>query len=241
MTELTGKRALVTGASRGIGRAIAIALRAQGAEVIGTVGRSRDEALAVEQEHGVGFIAVDLEASDAAEQVAAEISGDLDILVNNAGVASFIGWGDNTAAMVDREFAINVRAPLLLTQKLGPRIRDSGRILFLSSIVAERSFGEGALVAYSATKGAVDSMVKQLAGPFGARGITVNAIAPGAIDTDMSAWLRDEGGAEQAHSIQALKRVGQAKDVADAIAFFAGDDSRWITGQTIQVGGGTLV
>lgn len=241
MTDLKNKTALVTGASRGIGAAIAIALSKAGARVTGTVNRSSSQAGRLQEEHGIEFISVDLAAPDAADRIASAYDGSLDILVNNAGIASFIGWGENRAETIDREFAVNVRAPLLLAQALRSRINDDGRLIFLSSVVANRAFADGAWAAYAATKGAVDTLVKQLAGPFGARGITVNAVAPGAIDTDMSGWLREEGGEAQAHQIQALKRVGQADDVAAVVAFLASDGGRWVTGQTIQAGGGTLV
>lgn len=241
MTDLQNKTALVTGASRGIGAAIAVALARAGVRVTGTVNQSSEQAEALRREHGIEFIPVDLSKPEAAETIASAYEGRLDILINNAGIASFVGWGDNTAENVDREFAVNVRAPLLLAQALDSRINDNGRLVFLSSVVSSRAFADGALAAYAATKGAVDTLVKQLAGPFGTRGITVNAVAPGAIDTDMSGWLREEGGEARAHEIQALKRIGKPDDVAAVVAFLASDAGRWVSGQTIQAGGGTLV
>ncbi len=241
MTDLQNKTALVTGASRGIGAAIAVALARAGARVTGTVNQSSEQAEALQQEHGIDFISVDLSTPEAAVTIASAYEGSLDILINNAGIASFINWGENQAETIDREFAVNVRAPLLLTQMLRDRINDDGRLIFLSSVVADRAFADGALAAYAATKGAINTLVKHLAGPFGTRGITVNAVAPGAIDTDMSGWLREEGGEAQAHQIQALKRIGIADDVASVVAFLASDAGRWVSGQTIQAGGGTLV
>jgi NAD(P)-dependent dehydrogenase (short-subunit alcohol dehydrogenase family) len=234
-----GRTALVTGASRGIGRAIATRLAQDGARVLAHYGQSRAEAEALAGEVPVELIQADLAQPDGAERLADAVEGPVDILINNAGVASFNEWGSQSVADFDRQYAINVRAPLLLTQALRDRIRDNGRIIFLSSVVARRAFGDGAITAYAATKGAVDTLVLQLAPLFGLRGITVNAVAPGAIETDMSPWLNAEGGAETAHSIQALKRVGQADDVADAVALVASDDARWITGQIIQAGGGS--
>jgi NAD(P)-dependent dehydrogenase (short-subunit alcohol dehydrogenase family) len=231
----------VTGASRGIGAAIAVALARAGARVTGTVNQSPEQAEALQREHGIEFISVDLSTPEAAVTIASAYEGSLDILINNAGIASFINWGENQAETIDREFAVNVRAPLLLTQMLRDRINDDGRLIFLSSVVADRAFADGALAAYAATKGAINTLVKHLAGPFGTRGITVNAVAPGAIDTDMSGWLREEGGEAQAHQIQALKRIGIADDVASVVAFLASDAGRWVSGQTIQAGGGTLV
>jgi 3-oxoacyl-[acyl-carrier protein] reductase len=241
MTELTGKTALVTGASRGIGKAVALALRMRGADVIGTYRQSAASAAELDREHGIRFHAVDLADPEAALRLGELLPDELDILINNAGIASFIPWGENTSKTIDYEFALNVRTPLLLTQYLGPRLRTGGRIIFLSSIVAKRAFGDGALVGYAATKGAIDTIVKQLAGPFGLREVTVNAVSPGPIDTDMSAWLRDKDGPEQAHAIQAIKRVGQPTDIADVISFLASPKGQWITGQTIEVGGGTLL
>lgn len=239
MAHFQGKTALVTGASRGIGRAIAARLAQDGARVIAHYGRSRESADALASEADVELVQADLEQPDGASKLAGAIAGDIDILVHNAGVATFTPWGEESAEGIDRQFAINVRAPLLLTQALRDRIRDNGRVILISSIVARRAFGDGAITAYAATKGAVDTLVVQLAPLFGPRGITVNAVAPGAIDTEMSGWLREEGGAEQAYAMQALKRVGLADDIADVVAFLAGPDSRWVTGQVLQAGGGT--
>lgn len=237
--RLDGKTALVTGASRGIGRAIAARLARDGARVLAHYGQSRVEIEALAREVGVIPVQADLSTPDGPLALAEAAGGTIDILVNNAGVATFVPWGEQDAADFDRQFAINVRAPLLLTQALKDRISDNGRVIFLSSIVAQRAFGDGAIAAYAATKGAIDTLVIQLAPLFGARGITVNAVAPGAIETDMSGWLKDEGGAETAAAMQALQRVGRPEDIADAVAFLASDDARWITGQTLQVGGGT--
>lgn len=241
MTFLTGKTALVTGASRGIGAAIVRRLAHDGARVIAHYGTSTAEAEALANETGAELVQADLSAPDGAETLAAQVAGEIDILVNNAGVASFNNWGEQSVEDFDRQYAVNVRAPLLLTQGLGTRIRDGGRIIMLSSIVGRRSFAGGAITAYAGTKGAIDAITIHLAPVFGPRHITVNAISPGAIDTDMSGWIRQEGGEAQAHAMQAIPRIGQVEDVADAVAFLASDDARWITGQTLQVGGGTLV
>lgn len=241
MTDLNGKTALVTGAGRGIGGAIARRLARDGAHVIVHYGASSGPARALAAEIGADVIEADLAHPDTPSRIADAVRGDLDILVNNAGVASFNEWGSQSSKDFDRQFAINVRAPLLLTQALDSRIRDDGRIIFLSSIVARRVFADGAIAAYAATKGAIDTLVVHLAPLFGKRRITVNAVAPGAIATDMSGWLDEEGGEAQALAMQALARVGQPEDIADAVALLASDDSRWITGQVLQAGGGTLL
>src|SRR4028118_277927 len=119
MTDRRNKTALVTGASRGIGAAIAIELARAGVRVAGTVNRSTDQAEALRKEHGIEFISVDLAAPDAADRIASTYQGPLDILINNAGIASFINWGGNTAHTGEREFAVNVRAPPLLTEPVG--------------------------------------------------------------------------------------------------------------------------
>ena len=244
---LEGKTALVTGASRGIGRAIARRLAADGATVIAHYGRNRDaaESLVSEIETAGGratAVEADLETVDGVERLAAETArlvGDrsLDILVNNAGVAEFAPLGDTDAASIDRQLAVNVRAPLLLTAKLAERMPEGGSVILLGSVVATRHFP--ALAAYAATKGAVHTLAIHLAAELGPRGVRVNAVAPGAIDTDMSAWLRSDEGAATALGIQALQRVGEAEDVARVVAFLAGPDAGWVTGQTIDASGGS--
>lgn len=237
--EFQDKTALITGASRGIGRAITKRLSDGGARVLAHYGHSRPEAEALARETGAELVQADLADPEGPAQLAAAIVGPIDILVNNAGVASFVPWGEQEIDDFDPQFAINVRAPFMLTQALKDRISDDGRIIFLSSIVARRAFADGAIAAYAASKGAIDSLVVHLAPLFGARGITVNAVAPGAIATEMSGWLNQEGGPETAHAMQALKRVGQPEDIAEAVALLASDSARWITGQVVQAGGGT--
>ena len=241
-TSLSGKTALVTGASRGIGAAIARRLSADGAKVIIHYGGSKDAAEALSAElDGSHTVQADLLASDGAATLAsgvADLLGEtkLDILVNNAGVAKFVGFEDTDADVIDRQYAVNVRAPFLLSVALADRLADDASVVFTSSIVAKTHFD--GVPAYSITKGAIDTLVRHLAAHWGPRGIRVNAVAPGAILTDMSAWLEDPEGAAGAKGMQALKRVGQPEDIASVVAFLAGRDAGWVTGQVIDTSGG---
>jgi 3-oxoacyl-[acyl-carrier protein] reductase len=248
MTNLSNKIALVTGASRGIGRATARTLAAAGARVIVHYGNAAGEAESLVAEiRGAGgkadAVGADLAASDGAHKLATEVRkliGDrLDILVANAGVATAASIEDQTVEEFDRMFAVNVRAPFFLVQQLLPVLGEGSSVVLLSSLAARASVG--VLPAYSATKGAIDTLVKHFGALLGPRGIRVNAVAPGVIDTDMSSFVRSDEGRNYTLSIQALQRIGHADDVADVIAFLASDASRWVTGDTIQVGGGSKI
>ena len=248
MTSLTNKTALVTGASRGIGRATARALAAAGARVIVHYGSAAGEAesLVAEIRSSGGkadAAGADLAAPDGAHKLATEvrklIGERLDILVANAGVATAASIEDQTVEEFDRMFAVNVRAPFFLVQQLLPVLGEGSSVVLLSSLAARASVG--VLPAYSATKGAIDTLVKHFGALLGPRGIRVNAMAPGVIDTDMSSFVRSDEGRNYTLSIQALQRIGHADDVADVIAFLASDASRWVTGDTIQAGGGSKI
>src|SRR5467141_3526335 len=246
MKTLSGKTALVTGASRGIGRASALALAQAGAQVLVHYGSGAKEAAAVVAEISKAggraeAVGADLSAPDGAyklaKQVRAVIGDRLDILVANAGVSKSATIEETTVEDFDRLFAVNVRAPFFLVQQLLPIMCKDSSIVLVSSLAAHAAVGT--LSAYAATKGAIDTLVKHFASALGVRGIRVNAVAPGAVDTDMSNFVKTEGGREVALGMQALKRVAQPDDIAPVVAFLASDDARWITGDTVRVDGGS--
>jgi NAD(P)-dependent dehydrogenase (short-subunit alcohol dehydrogenase family) len=242
-TPLKQKTALVTGASRGIGAAIARRLAAQGAHVIVHYGASQKEAneVVADIEKAGGharLLQADLAALDGADQLSAALGDQpIDILVNNAGVAPFASLAETDAATFDRLASVNMRSLFFVTQKVLPRMPEGGRIVNVSSAVTRIAFP--GIPAYSATKGFVNVLTLQLAAELGARNITVNAVAPGAIDTQMSAWIRQPGGTDTLKQIQALPGVGQPEHIAGVVAWLVGPDGAWTTGQVIDVSGGT--
>jgi 3-oxoacyl-[acyl-carrier protein] reductase len=253
MTTLENKTALVTGASRGIGRATALALAAAGAHVLVHYGRSRQEAesLIVEIRKKGGnadAISADLGTPEGAKmlarQVRSTIGNRLDVLVLNAGISKSARIADHTIKDFDNLFATNVRGPFFLVQQLLPVLGDGSSIVAISSAVAHTVIGKpGAenpsILAYASTKGAVETLVKHWAAILGPSGIRVNAVAPGVIDTDMSNFTKTEAGRDVALGMQALKKLGKPEDVADVVTFIASDGARWITGASIPVDGGS--
>jgi len=243
---LSGKTALVTGASRGIGRASALALAGAGARVIVHYGTGEQEAAAVVADiRDAGGkaekVSVNLKAPDGAgllaERVRAIIGGRLDILVASAGIAKSAPIQETTVEDFDALFAVNVRAPYFLMQQLMPLMGEGSSVIFLSSLAAHSVVGD--LSAYAATKGAIDTLVKHLASALGQRGIRINAVAPGVVPTEMSSFAKTEAGRAFTLGIQALKRLSTPEDIAGAIAFLASDRSQWITGETLRVDGGS--
>jgi 3-oxoacyl-[acyl-carrier protein] reductase len=246
MAALAGKTALVTGASRGMGRACALALAASGAQVLVHYGHGAMEADGVVAEirkagGRADAVGADLATADAPHRLAKlarDIIGDrLDILVANAGISKAASIEDTAAEDFDKLFAVNVRAPFFLVQQLLPILSKGSSIVFLSSLAARAVVGTAP--AYAATKGAVDTLVKHFAALLGARGIRVNAVAPGVVETDMSSFTKTQAGRDVVLGMQALKRVAQPDDIGGVIAFLASDDARWITGATIRVDGGS--
>jgi 3-oxoacyl-[acyl-carrier protein] reductase len=240
---LANKTALVTGASRGIGRAIARRLAEDGAHVFVHYNRSATEAdeLVAEIEKAgssAEAIAANLDDVNSVNRLVEEVKArlgnrKLDILVNNAGILDHHNLGDGDASALDRLLAVNVRAPYQITSGLVNSLADDARVLFTSSIVAKTVI-PGA-TAYALTKGAIDTLTRYLAAELGERGIRVNAIAPGAIDTEMAAgFIGTDDGKSMVKGMQALKRIGQTDDIAR----LAGPDSGWVTGQVIDASGG---
>jgi 3-oxoacyl-[acyl-carrier protein] reductase len=253
MTTLQNKTALVTGASRGIGRATALAFARAGAHVLVHYGRSAQEAeslvVAIQAEGGrANAVSADLETPDGASLLARQVGsivGDrLDALVLNAGISKSARIADYTLEDFDSLFATNVRGPFFLVHQLLPVLGEGSSIVVISSLGARMVVGKPGLenpsiLAYASTKGALETLVKNWAAILGPRGIRVNAVAPGVIDTDMSNFTQTEAGREVALGMQALKRLGKPEDVANVVAFIASDGARWITGASIPVDGGS--
>ena len=246
MNNLSGKTALVTGASRGIGRATALALAEAGAQVLVHYSSAEKEAAAVVANiRGNGGRAEKLQANFAlpdgphhlAEQVRSIVGPRLDILFANAGIVSEATIEDTSLEDFDKLFAVNVRAPYFLVQQLLPILGTGSSIIFVSSLASHAAVGS--LPAYAATKGAIDTLVKHFAAALGAKDIRVNAIAPGVIETDMTGFLKSDAGRQGTVGMQALKRIAQPNDIAGVVTFLASDAARWITGDTLRVDGGS--
>ena len=253
MADLRNKTALVTGASRGIGRATASALARAGAHVLVHYGRSvgNAESLVADIRSKGGradAIRADLGTPEGATLLAKEVRSivakQLDVLVLNAGISKAARIADYTVEDFDNLFATNVRSPFFLVQQLISILGEGSNIIVISSIGAHAVVGNPgldnpSLLAYASTKGALETLVKNWAAILGPRGIRVNAVAPGVIDTDMSNFAKTEAGREVTLGMQALKRIGKPEDVADVVAFLASDAARWITGASIPVDGGS--
>lgn len=243
MTELTGKRALVTGASRGIGAAIALALADKGADVAITYEKAADRARAVVREieaRGRNAVAIQADSADPAAvrrsvDEAVVALGGLDILVNNAAIVLYNTIADFAVEEIDALLAVNIRSPILAAQAAIPHLNAGGRILSIGSAGAERIVGDTGTVYYM-TKAALQSYTRGLARELGPRDITVNLVQPGSTDTDMNP--ADGEYAEWQRSLMPLGRYGDPADVAAAVAFLATPAARHITGTILNVDGG---
>ena len=242
MTDLKEKIAVVTGASRGIGRAIAERLGREGATVVVNYARSSEaarEAVSVIEAGGGKAVAILADVSDVAEvrnlfRETFESFGKLDILVNNAGRAVYKPLAEASEEDYDRTFALNARGTFFAMQEAARRMNDGGRIVSISTGGTVGGVPTGSI--YAGSKAAVEQFTKALAKEIGGRGITVNTVSPGFTDTDPlneNPQFREMGA-----QLSPLGRLGQPEDVADVVTFLASEQARWITGQNIQAGGG---
>jgi len=240
---LSGKRALVTGGSRGIGAAIARQLAADGADVAITYEKSADRAEGVAADiRALGRKAVAVQADagstdgprKAVEGAVAGLGG-LDIVVNNAGIAGETLFADQSLAEIDALLNVNIRGVMLTTQAALPHLGEGGRIISISSVLAHR-VPFGGVTVYSATKSALEAFTLGLSRELGQRGVTVNLVKPGATDTDMNP--ADGPNAAGMLSSISLGRYGQPQEIASAVAFLAGPGAAYITGTSILVDGG---
>lgn len=245
------KYALVTGASRGIGKSVAIQLATDGFNILLHYNQNTEKANELKKEielsgRQVKLIQGDFNSSEGIEafiektrkMLIEENDVSLHTIVHNAGHATSNGFGEVDYDEFDRLFNANVKAPYFITQSLIEFLEFNGRIINLSSGVTRIAFPH--MMVYSMTKGAINTMTFTLAKELGAKGITVNSVMPGIIDTDSTAnWLHTEEGQENAKNMSALKREGQPEEIANAVSFLASEKGSFITGHNMDVTGGS--
>jgi len=244
MAALSGKTAIVTGGSRGIGRAIAERLGADGANVALTYARQREKAEAVVaaiEEKGGRALAVRVDLARVGDirslfSKTLDAFGRIDILVNNAGTASFGPLQSVSERDFDELFAVNVKGVFFALAEAAQRLADGGRIINISSGITILGSAGGAL--YGGSKGAVEQFTQAAARELGPRGITVNTVSPGGTETDLLQQVVPREAQKQMAQSAPLGRLGRPEDIADVVAFLASDAGRWVTGQNIRANGG---
>ncbi|WP_327590081.1 SDR family oxidoreductase [Nonomuraea sp. NBC_00507] len=243
MSVLSGKGALVTGGSRGIGKAIVERLREDGAEVVFCYEHSEEAARQVAKETGAQAVRADLGGKDDLQRLFAEAEArlpGLDILINNAATtAGQKPMAEVTDEDYERAFAVNTRAVFLAMQWAARTMRDGGRIVNISTLNTQ--VPAPALALYCGSKGAIEQFAKVAARELGGRGITVNVVSSGATDTDMLRNANPPEALEQTQAFTALQRLGRPEDIAAVVAFLAGPDGRWVTGHNLLASGGLIV
>lgn len=246
MDDVRGKTAIVTGASRGIGRAIAVQLADLGAKVVVNYSRSSQEANAVVKqinEKGGEAVAIQADLSTVAGvkllfQKTIEAFRKIDILINNAGVSIYKPIQEMTEEDFDKQFNLNVKGTFFACQQAMAYMEEKGRIINFSTSVVGQMFPTYSV--YAGTKGAVEQFTRQLAKEFAAKQITMNAIAPGPVNTELFTEGKTEAQIEGIKKLIGLGRIGEPEDIANVIEFLVSDKSQWITGQTIRVNGGFI-
>ncbi|MED1795449.1 SDR family oxidoreductase [Brevibacillus nitrificans] len=244
--KLAGKVALVTGASRGIGKKIAVELAGQGAKVVVNYAASSgkaEEVVAEIKAQGGEAIAIQADISQVAQVESLflktlEAYGQVDILVNNAGIMMTKPITSMTEADFDKQFAINVKGTYFACQQAALHMSEQGRIINFSTSVAGQMFP--GYSAYAATKGAVEQITRQLAKEFGPKGITINAVSPGPVNTELFTAEKTEEEAQRIGSMNAMGRIGEPEDISRVVLFLASPESQWVTGQTLRVNGGFI-
>ena len=244
--NLTGKVAIVTGSSRGMGRKIAEDLAGNGAKVI--VNYSNNPQLAEEVVNGIKqkggeALAIQADISKVVEieqlfQITLEAYGQVDILVNNAGIMITKPIASLTEEDFDRQFAINVKGTFFSCQQAAKHMNENGRIINFSTSVVGQMFPTYS--AYAGTKGAVEQITRQLAKELGLKGITINAVAPGPVNTELFTVGKTEEEITNVGNMNAFRRLGQPEDISNIVLFLASQESQWVTGQTLRVNGGFI-